>query len=347
MHLPWDKYAIDYWGSTYYSELTIGTEIVLPRGELLVTGSAALPGAKPQRPRAYGPNVAALFLAAQGTLGIVVKQTLPLWRIPEYRHVVEGDFKDSNFKGLVKTFQRIIDDNMEGPVWAEKVWSQYYNGMWELFVHLYGKKERVEFDREFTEKVIREEGGMIKPGYARVLDPEDDYSGGLSQFYEEMIYWRPRANSIAMPPPDASWVNFSAAAPFIKMPEAHAAMVRVLAKYGVPMSRLRGGFMRPSGPTGLSFTLNYMYDLNDAEEVNRAKAIGEEWPRVLFQEVLGRQPPKAALYARPDMYRLGPSGAARIMPMLGQYYELLKKLKRTLDPNRIMNPGKLMDIEPY
>jgi len=35
------------------------------------------------------------------------------------------------------------------------------------------------------------------------------------------------------------------------------------------------------------------------------------------------------------------------MPKLGEYYELLKTLKRTLDPNRIMNPGKLMDLEPY
>jgi FAD/FMN-containing dehydrogenase len=346
MHLPWDKYAINYWGSTYYTELTIGTEIVLPTGELLVTGSAALPGAKPQRPRAYGPNVAALFLAAQGTLGIVVKQTLPLWRIPEYRHVVEGDFKPENFKGLVNAFQRLMDDNMKGPVWAEKVWANFEKGIWVFLVHLYGRKERVEFDREFAEQVIREEGGTIKPGMARSYDPEDDYSGGLSQFYEEMVYWRPRANSIAMPPPDVSWVNFSASTPFVKMSEAHEAMVRVMTKHGVPMSRMRGGFMRPNGPTGLSFTLNYMYDLNDAEEVKRAKAINEEWPSVLYKEVLGREPPKT-LYARPDMYRLGPSAVAKLMPMLGEYYKLLVKLKRTLDPNRIMNPGHFMDIEPY
>jgi FAD/FMN-containing dehydrogenase len=32
--------------------------------------------------------------------------------------------------------------------------------------------------------------------------------------------------------------------------------------------------------------------------------------------------------------------------MLGEYYKLLVKLKRMLDPNRIMNPGKFMDIEP-
>jgi FAD/FMN-containing dehydrogenase len=349
MHLPWDKYAINFWGSTYFTELTIGTEVVLPTGELLVTGSAALPGAKPQRPRAYGPNVAALFLAAQGTLGIIVKQTLPLWRIPEYRHVIEGDFKNDNFKGLVRAYQRLIEDNIEGPVWAEKVWANYYNETWEFFVHLYGRKGRVEFNREFAEQVIREEGGTIKPGLARVLDPENDYSGGLVQFYEEMIYWRNRANSIAMPPPNMSWVNIAAFGPFAKMAEAHAAMQKVLAKHGVPISRIRGGFMFPGGPTGLMFTLNYMYDLNDAEEVKRAKAINEEWPRVIFQEVLHMPPPKGfSGLARniPAGYRLGPAAAKTAMPMLGEYYLFLKKLKRTMDPNRIMNPGHLMDIEP-
>ncbi len=345
MHLPWDKYAINFWGSTYHTELTIGIEVVLPTGELLVTGSAALPGAKPQRPRAYGPNVGALFLAAQGTLGIIVKQTLPLWRIPEHRHVIEGDFKDENFNGLVRAFQRMMDNNMEGPVWAEKVWAQYYNGVWEFFVHLYGKKERVEFNRRFSEKVIKEEGGSIKPGRARALDQETDYSGAMAQFYEEMIYWRPRANSIVMPPPNVSWCGIVANPPFEKLPEAHAAAVRVLAKHGVPMSTIRGGVMMPWSPSGLMLILNYLYDLNDAEEIKRTKAINEEWPRVLFQEVLGMKPGEALPGI--DAYRLGPSAAREVMPKLGEYYELLKKMKQMLDPNRIMNPGHLMDLEPY
>jgi len=46
-------------------------------------------------------------------------------------------------------------------------------------------------------------------------------------------------------------------------------------------------------------------------------------------------------------YRISPTKAKSGMPMLGEYYNLLVKLKRVLDPNRIMNPGKLMDLEPY
>jgi len=79
MHLPLDKQmGGGPHNVSFYTDLTIGLEVVLPTGELLVTGSAALPGVKPHKARAYGPNLAQIFLAAQGTLGIITKQTLPL-----------------------------------------------------------------------------------------------------------------------------------------------------------------------------------------------------------------------------------------------------------------------------
>ena len=52
-------------------------------------------------------------------------------------------------------------------------------------------------------------------------------------------------------------------------------------------------------------------------------------------------------FGGPISYRMSPTMAKTAMPMLGEYYKLLVKLKRMLDPNRIMKPGKLMDLEPY
>jgi FAD/FMN-containing dehydrogenase len=86
----------------------------------------------------------------------------------------------------------------------------------------------------------------------------------------------------------------------------------------------------------------FLFNLNDAEEVKRAKAINEEWSRILYKEIPGVPPPQAMIW-----YRVGPDTAKVEMPKLGEYYKLLVKLKRTLDPNRIMNPGHLMDIEPF
>jgi FAD/FMN-containing dehydrogenase len=221
MHLPLDKQmGGGPHNVSYYSDLTMGLEVVLPTGELLITGSAALPGAKPYAPRAHGPNVAHIFLGAQGTLGIVTKQTLPLWRIPEARHMVQGNFKDDNFNGLARASYKIFMDFYAGPIWAEQQWAIYDGTQegkpfeWEYYVQLYGNKERVEFDRNFAEKIITEEGGTIIPK-PRILEIETDYS---PQLYEEMVYWRPRANSIALQPSDLSGVTLGGVKPTTTKP---------------------------------------------------------------------------------------------------------------------------------
>jgi FAD/FMN-containing dehydrogenase len=333
-HVPLDKLGVPY--SSYYSDLTIGMEIVLPTGELLVTGSAALPGARPERARAYGPDVGHIFLGAQGTLGIVVKQTLPLWRVPEARLVVTGIFKDKDFKGLVKADHRIVNDILQGPIWTEKVWARF-NGKtqeWEFFVVLLGRKEFAEFNRNFVEEIIREEGGIIREE-SPMLQLETDYSGApLGMAYEEAIFWRPRANSIITPSPDLQVVTIIAGGPYNRIPELHDAALKVLGKHGVPLRRVMFGAFQHRSATTQTFGLAYEYNLNDAEEVKRAKAVVDEWREFL------KTGPTAH-------YRLSPVDTKAVMPKLGEYYRILVKLKRTLDPNRIMNPGKFMDIEPY
>ncbi len=347
-HMPFDKYAVIF--GSYYSDITLGLEVVLPTGELLVTGSAALPGARPERGRAYGPNVAHIFLGAQGTLGIVVKQTLPLWRVPEVRHIVTGLFEHENYRGLANAMHRVMYDQFEGPIWVERV-SAFYDGPtrqeWELYIQLYGSKEIVEALRKISEKIITEEGGTIFTGeQSRFLEPENTES---PQMYEEYIFWRPRANSIIKPLMDTGIVRLGGAAHYKKIPQLYDAMLNLFAKHGIPRSRIRRGLagVRQRSAGSQSVSLLYYYDLNDAEDSKRAEAINKEWPKCYseatgekFVSVMG-----AAFAGLP--YRLTKETAKSEMPKLGEYYKLLAKLKRTLDPNRIMNPGKLMDIEPY
>jgi FAD/FMN-containing dehydrogenase len=338
-HMPFDKYASGLNG--YQCDLTIGLEVVLPTGVKLITGSSALPGAKPQHERAYGPGVGHLFLASQGTLGIITKQILPVYRIPEARHIVTGLFKIKNIKGYVNASKRMMNDNLQGAIWVEKVWGWYDAKAedWQLYVILYGSKETVEFYRKFSEKIIAEEGGKIYPGFSPMLEPEADWSGGFGKFYEEFIYWRPRANSIVSVPEETDAFGIGGAASYSVLPKLLDAAIEVLAKYGVPLSKLHGGTFSV-GPLSASATYRWAYDLNDPEEVKRAKVIREEWKKVSF-EITG------TVAVRGGEYRPSPAIAPEFMPKLGEYYKLLNKMKRMLDPNRIMNPGKLMDIEPY
>ena len=353
-HMPYDKYPTVFAG--YYSDLTLGMEVVLPTGELLVTGSAALPGAKPHVERAYGPGVAHIFIAAQGTLGIVVKQTLPLWRIPEARHVVTGLFTHENYGGLSRAMQKIMYEQFEGPVWIERL-SAFYDATkrqeWELYVQLYGRKRIVEALRQFSEEIILSEGGTLC-STPRILEPENTAS---PQMYEEWIFWRPRANSIISPLMDVAVGPASdtgvpiggirAEAHYQKMPQLYAAMLKLFAKHGVPKSRIRNGMagIRMRSANRQNTLISYYYDPKDPEEVKRAKAISEEWPQI-YAEITGEKYTGARSFGSIP-YRFSPSLAKTAMPRLGEYYQLLVKLKRLLDPNRIMNPGKLMDIEPY
>ena len=349
MHLPWDKLAVPPIMSSYYSDLTLGTEIVLPTGELLVTGSAALPGVKPRAERAYGPGLAHIFLGAQGTLGIVVKQTLPLWPIPEVRLIVTGLFTHENFKGLSNSMYRIMSDVFGGgPVWAERV-SAFYDGTyrqeWEFYMDIYGSKELVKRLREYVEGIITEEGGTLYLT-PRLFEPENTPS---PQGQEEVIFWRPRAGSINMPVPGVASAGVGGRAHYQKIPELYDAMLKIFAKHGIPISRFRRGGAGTRGKNVdiQSVSLSYNYDLNDAEEAKRAKAIAEEWPQV-YSEITGEEfRGVRGFSAAAIAYRVTPETAKTAMPMLGEYYKLLVKLKHMLDPNRIMNPGKLMDLEPY
>ena len=62
-----------------------GLEVILPDGELLRTGSAALAGAGFFHRYAIGPDLTGLFLGANGTLGVITKLALWVHPLPPIR----------------------------------------------------------------------------------------------------------------------------------------------------------------------------------------------------------------------------------------------------------------------
>jgi FAD/FMN-containing dehydrogenase len=71
-----------------------GLEVILPDGELLRTGSAALAGAGFFHRYAIGPDLTGLFLDANGTLGVITKLALWVHPLPPHQETLTLGFSD-------------------------------------------------------------------------------------------------------------------------------------------------------------------------------------------------------------------------------------------------------------
>jgi hypothetical protein len=140
---------------------------------------------------------------------------------------------------------------------------------------------------------------------------------------------------------------------FDKMAEMHDEAVKLFAKHGVPWAKIRKGIVRARhrNPVYNTLSLSYNYDSKNPEETKRVNAIRQEWGPIINRITGGKRVDSYTMSelgtGQVVVYRLTPAAAKSQLPMLGEYYKLLVKLKRMLDPNHIMNPGKFMDIEPY
>jgi len=63
-------------------------EIVVPNGDILRTGSWALPFAKPFYKYGLGPDLWSTFMGSQGTIGVVTKLAVKIFPHPEFKSVV-------------------------------------------------------------------------------------------------------------------------------------------------------------------------------------------------------------------------------------------------------------------
>ena len=74
------------WGNVKYvtqGQQVLGLKAVLPTGEIVETGTAANPAASSFFRYALGPDLAGLFIGAEGAMGIVTEITLRIYPWPE------------------------------------------------------------------------------------------------------------------------------------------------------------------------------------------------------------------------------------------------------------------------
>ncbi len=128
------------------ADMIMGLEVVLPTGEIFHTGSWALPGAKPFYRWGVGPNPDGLFLGSQGSMGIITKCAIKMIPHPPFKTVVA--YGGESWDDIIK------------PAWEI---SKYEMGISERTVMVQGgnyelvmtrwPKTNVPLDYEFYKKI--------------------------------------------------------------------------------------------------------------------------------------------------------------------------------------------------
>jgi FAD/FMN-containing dehydrogenase len=330
-----------------YTDNLVTVEVVLPEGEIFRTGSAAVPGF-PDKSFAQGVNPSGpgnmmwtrMLQGAQGTLGIVIWGQFKI----EYRPKINKTYfiPFNNLKDAATTVSKIqrrmigeeclILNNVNLAAILAKQWPGDFNTLreklpqWTLILVLGGGVRFPEDKIEYEEDALKEVAGELSikdlptslPGVPGVENEAADMLRGA--WPKERTYWKFASKGGCQ---DLFFHTVMG-----KAMAFYQSIGEVAGKHGYKASEM-GCYVQPVVYGGAChFECNFFYDPDNTEEMNRLKSIYTEAAR----EVLDM----GGFFSRP----YGPI-ADMVYQRATDYAAELKKIKKLMDPNNIMAPGRL------
>ena len=315
------------------ADAVLGLEAVLPTGEVVRTGAGALPTAKWFYKWMFGPDLTGLFLGAQGTLGVVTKMAVKIYPMPKFRDVMA--FGATHWNYLTEPCLEVLKtesvDLAQGgnyylattrraryqwppvpkPKFLPAVWMNFELGAEspEQLGHVKDKIREilVKYQKKYGEQNLFEWKLDVKNIVARLTKPNRisvpyaGHKGGGLLF----ITWY-------MPWMDSG--KFSEAAE--KLMESYKVSPVV---WLAAVDHGRQALVMPI----------VLFDPKLPQEFKTV----EELDREMTEQFLSM----GGIPYRPNLKVHAPL----TMPKSIGYYDLLKRIKRAVDPNGIMHPGRL------
>jgi FAD/FMN-containing dehydrogenase len=330
-----------------YTDTLMTVEVVLPDGELFKTGSACVPGF-PDKSFSDGVNPsgpgnimwARLLQGAQGTLGVV---TWGQFKI-EYRPKVNKTFfiPFNNIKDAVEVVYKVqrrmvgeeclILNNFNLAAILAKQWPEDFDVLratlppWMLILVLGGGKRFPEEKIEYEEGALREVATELSipdlptsvPGVPGVEKEIVDML--RSAWPKERTYWKFAYKGSCQDLFFHTVLN--KALTFIE------AIGEVAAKHDYPL-RDMGFYVQPVVYGGAChFECNFYYDPDNAEEVSKIKNLYADAAEAALND--------GGFFSRPYG-----EVADMVYERSASYTAELKKVKKVMDPNNVMSPGRL------
>jgi len=299
-------------------ENVMGLTVVTPDGRIVRTGTRA-------RKSASGFDLTRLYVGSEGLLGIITEVQLRLYGLPE--HVVAAvcqfgtlrDAMDTVIATLqigipVARIELLNDVQMDACIRYSKL--DEFEPRPTLFVEFHGSQAAVAEQVATVQELAREHGGS---GFRYADQPED-----------RSRLWKARHHcyhaNLAMRPGWSS-MGTDACVPISEL-------VNCIAETELDI-RQSGLYAPIVGHVGDgNFHLGIIYDDSDADARRRAEALAE---RVALRAIrLGG--------TCTGEHGVGLHRISQIEVEHGEAIELMRDIKRALDPLGIMNPGKMLRL---
>ncbi|NHJ25742.1 MAG: FAD-binding oxidoreductase [Candidatus Lokiarchaeota archaeon] len=285
-----------------------GLEVVLPNGDICKLGSCSV--SNYWFSRGPIPDLIGLFTSSFGTLGVITKLSVKLYPKPNFRDVVFGllnDPKDIPKLLLEITATGLAEDVLLG-MQDKPEWMKGY-----IFVMTYVTGETQEVIEENT-KIFKK---VYKKGNARFMKPPDRMR---TIYLEKPIF----AAGAADYRKGGGFEYVGAFMPLEKVPEAYIKAAEISRKHNIPPTI---GSRLMSGTHTIVVFFSYSFNRADPKDMENARSALHETNELALN--LGGIPWKVEL-----------EGQKLVLDKMdNNYKKLLNLIRKTLDPNGIMNPG--------
>jgi glycolate oxidase len=321
-------------------DLVISFEIVLPTGEIMEVGDG---GGRKVRKSSTGYHLKHLFMGHQGTLGIVTEATLEL--VPRAEAEFAAFFLFEEFDTAYRTHAKLShsglatlagvmlfdpekvaylrrDDEayIEQPEWVKAV----------AAASLYGTRVEVEP----ASRIVMELGRSLGGKYIGDEISSGDWSARHDR-YANPLHGRARDGQVV----PMSWHCEDAALPYSELPAVrkkwHAIARRYIEKYEIfddwGIFAYTNGAHKPWGDVLVEIDMGLWEERLD--EIHWQAFVSLK--REIAQTALDHGGSMTATHGSTR------AGDAELVPQeMGGGWEVMMGIKRLLDPNNIMNPGK-------
>jgi len=321
-------------------DLVISFEIVLPTGEVIEVGDG---GGRKVRKSSTGYHLKHLFMGHQGTLGIVTEATLEL--VPRAEVEFAAFFLFEDFDTAYRTHRLLAcsglatlagvmlfdsekvaylrrDDEayIEQPDWVKAV----------AAASLYGTRAEVEP----ASKIVMELGRSLGGKYIGDEISSGDWSARHDR-YANPLHGRARDGQVV----PMSWHCEDAAVPYSELPAVrakwHAIASRYVEQYEIfddwGMFAYTNGAHKPWGDVLAEIDMGLWEERLDEAGWQAFISLKRE----IAQTVLDHGGSMTACHGATR------AGDAELVPQeMGGGWDVMMAIKRLLDPNNVMNPGK-------